>query len=89
MFQMHLFYDNNNEEENVVEDIAIKCSNICRSTDLYLKDKTSQEMITKFVLNTVLNHVGLYRIISSNKQMKYDIKENNPDWLNRGPWYNT
>ena len=29
-------------------------------------------------------------IISSNNQMKYDIKENNrPDWLNKGPWYNT
>ena len=21
--------------------------------------------------------------------MKYDIKENNPYWLNKGPWYNT
>ena len=21
--------------------------------------------------------------------MKYEIEENNPDWLNKGPWYNT
>ena len=21
--------------------------------------------------------------------MKYEMKENNPDWLNKGPWYNT
>ena len=21
--------------------------------------------------------------------MKYDIEENNPDWLIKGPWYNT
>ena len=21
--------------------------------------------------------------------MKYGIEENNPDWLNNGPWYNT
>ena len=47
-------------------------------------------MITRFVLNTVLHRVGLSRIISSNKQMKYYIKENNhPDWLNKGPEYNT
>ena len=47
-------------------------------------------MITKLVLNTVLNNVGLSWIISSKKQMKYDNKENNyPDWLNKGPRYNT
>ena len=47
-------------------------------------------MITKFVLNIKFHHVGLSWIISSSKQMKYDIKENNhPDWLNQGPRYNT
>ena len=47
-------------------------------------------MSTKFVLNKKLHHVGLYWIIYSSKQMKYDIKENNhPDWLNKVPRYNT
>ena len=47
-------------------------------------------MITKFVLDTILHHVGLSRIIYSNKKMKYDTEEDNhPDWLNKGPWYNT
>ena len=46
-------------------------------------------MITKFVLNSVLHHVGLSWIISANKQMKHKIEENNPDWLNKVPWYNT
>ena len=47
-------------------------------------------MSTKSVLNTKLCLVGLSWIIYSSKQMKYDIKENNhPDWLNKGPWYNT
>ena len=42
------------------------------------------------MLNTVLHHVGLSWIISSNKQMKYYSKENiHPDWLNQGPRYNT
>ena len=47
-------------------------------------------MITIFLLNAVLHHVGLSWVISSNKQMIYDIKENyHPSWLNKGPQYNT
>ena len=46
-------------------------------------------MITKFVLNTILHHVGTPWIISSNKEMKYETDKNNhQDWLNKGPWYN-
>ena len=46
-------------------------------------------MSIKFVLNKKLHHVGLSWIISSRKQMKYDIKENNhPDWFNKGPQSN-
>ena len=41
------------------------------------------------MLNSVLNNVDLSWIISSNKQMKYETEENNPDWLNKGPWYNS
>ena len=41
------------------------------------------------MLNTKFYHVGLSWIISSSKQIKYDLKENNhPDWLNKGPRYN-
>ena len=43
MLQMYLFYYKYNEEDNVVEDIAIKCSNFCRITCLYLKDKLSKK----------------------------------------------
>ena len=47
-------------------------------------------MITKFVLNAMLHHVGMLWIISSNKEMRYDIgKKNHQDWLNKGPLYNT
>ena len=37
---MHLFYVKDNEEENSVEAIAIKCSNYRIITILYLKDNT-------------------------------------------------
>ena len=47
-------------------------------------------MITKYVLNAILHHVGMSWIISSNDEMKYEIdKINHQDWLNTGPWYNT
>ena len=47
-------------------------------------------MITKFVLNEILHHVGVSWIISSNEEMKYEIdKSNHQYWLNKGPWYNT
>ena len=47
-------------------------------------------MITEFVLNKILHHVGMSWIIFSNEEMKYEIdKINHPDWLNKGPWYNT
>ena len=47
-------------------------------------------MITKFVLNAILHHVGMSWIISSNDETKYEIDERNHQyWLNKGPWYNT
>ena len=86
IFKMHLFNDKHNGAENFVEYTSIKCINLYRRTVFFLKDKTVKEMIAKFVLNSVLYHVGFSWIISSNKQIKYDIEENNhPDWLNKGP----
>ena len=47
-------------------------------------------MITKFVLNEILHHVGMLWIISHNDEMKYETNKNNhQDWLNKGHWYNT
>ena len=80
MFQMCLFYYKHNEEWSVIEAIAINYSNCDRRTGLFLKVNTVKEIITEFLLNKVLYHVGLSWIISSNKQIKYYIKENNhPD----------
>ena len=73
-----------------MELIFIKCSNWDRSTGLILKVKAVKETSSKFVLNTKLHRLGLSWIISSSRQMKYDIKENNhTDWLNKGQRYNT
>ena len=64
--------------------------NCNKETGLYLRNTTIEEMITKFVLNTILHHVVMSWIICSNKEIFYEIDErNNTDWSNKGPWYNT
>ena len=47
-------------------------------------------MITEFVLNEILHHVGMLWIISFNDEIKYEIdKSNHQDWFNGGYWYST
>ena len=55
-FKMCMWYDNENFEENLVDDIGISCSNRGKTTGLY---KIYKAMVTKFVLNSVLQRVGL------------------------------
>ena len=46
-------------------------------------------MITKFVSDAILHHIDMSWIISSNKEMKYEIDESHhQDWFNKCPWYN-
>ena len=59
MFQLRIFYDKHNEEENIVDSIVIKCSHYNKGTGLHIKNTTIEEMITKFLLNAILHHVGM------------------------------
>ena len=62
MFQLRLF-----DDKDEVEIIAIRCINCKKETGLYLRYSTFEEIITKYVLNAILNHVGLSWIIGSKK----------------------
>ena len=70
--------------------MSLKCINCKRETGLNSKTSFSwlfDEVITKFVLNLILHHVGMSWIISSNQEMNYEINENNHQaWLNKVPW---
>ena len=47
-------------------------------------------MITKFVLNAILHHMGMSWIICSNNEILYETEEkDHPNLFNKGPWYNT
>ena len=77
-------------DKEKLDAISIRYINYKKETGSYIKNSTFEEMITEFVLNAVLHHVGLSWIISSNNEMKYEIDESNhQDWLNKSPWYNT
>ena len=54
-----------------------------------MKNTNYKDMVTKFLLNSVLQNVGLSWIIETNQQLEYDIYEHNPYWITYGPWYNT
>ena len=50
----------------------------------------NDDVITQFVLNAMLHHVGMSCIISSKKEMDYDNFTNskNLDWFDTVPWHN-
>ena len=88
IFEIRLSY-----KELILDIVSLKCINFKIETGLDSKTSFSwlfYELITKFVLNSILHNVGMSWIIISNKEMKYDMDKNNhQDWLNKGPWYNT
>ena len=85
MFELCLLGD-----KEKMDDIDIRCINCKREKCLFLKNTTFEEMVTKFVLNAILHHVGMLCLISSNEEMKYEMDKNSHQaWLNKGPWYNT
>ena len=44
-----------------------------------------KNIITSFLLNTVLHHVGMSCIIETHEQIKYDMEKHNPDWITGVP----
>ena len=63
MFQLYLIYD-----RDQLGYIAIRCINCKKEKGLYLGTSTLEEIITKFLLNAILHHVGMSWIICSNEK---------------------
>ena len=55
---------------------------------MHLND-TYQYIITNFVLNTILHHVGMLWIIETHEKLQYDMDKHNSQCTTGGPWYNT
>ena len=59
----------------MVDNIDIRCSDCGKTTGLFVKNTNTnnKDMITKFVLNTVLHHVGISFIIWWNQCVQHVI----------------
>ena len=44
-----------------------------------------KDIVTIFVLNTFLHHVGMSWIIETHEQLEYDMDKHNPYWITGGP----
>ena len=65
MFEICCWYNPGEDYQNTSENIAIRCGN-CGKEKMISMDNmntTYQDIITLFVLNTILHHVGILRII--------------------------
>ena len=76
MFKLRLFDDKHYKGENVVDAIAIRCSNFNKDTILHIKYTAIERMITIFVLNAIFYHLGMSWIICFNNTMLCEIEEN-------------
>ena len=87
MFKILCWYNPGEFEKNTAEKISIRCSNCVKETmiDMDNMNTTYQDIITSFVLNTMLYHVGMLWIIEANEQLKYDMDKHNLDWMTVGP----
>ena len=71
MFQICCWYNKVNGDQNKVEHISVRCSNCGKEIVLYMDNMNTKykDVITSFVLNTVLHHVGMSWIIEINKHL--------------------
>ena len=79
-------------EVDLVE-VPLKCINCKIETGLKTKSNFKEfydKIITPFVMNSMLHHVGISWIISSKEEMDYDNFTNTKDlgWFDTGPWHN-
>ena len=88
MFEIRLSFG-----DDYLDIVSLECFNCKRETGLNAEtgfNRFYDEVITKFVLNEMLHHVGMSWIIISKKEMDYDNFTNSKklEWFDTGPWYN-
>ena len=67
---------------------ATKCIKCNKFVGRKLDNQMAKYVITVFVTNVVFRHIGIYWIIKSKEELKFDIEHCRPNWVINGPWYN-
>ena len=81
MFHIHCWYNKGNDDQNKVENIAIRCNNCEKQNVLSMKsiNINYRDIIRLFVLNNVL-HLVFYIMDNKNKKnMEYDMDKHTSD----------
>ena len=68
MFKIKYWYNPREDDINFEKETMI---------DMDMLDTTYQDIITNFVLNKMLHHVGMLWIIETHEQLKYDKDKQN------------
>ena len=86
-----LVYSGGSRDKKYRRKIAIRCSNFGKETMIYVDhlNTTYQDIITTFVLNKMLHHIGILWIVETHEQLQYNLDKNNYEWMTGGTWYNT
>ena len=75
MFQIRFCYDKEPDDQNDVKLLSIGCCSFGKVTGLSMNDmdRKYKEIITSFVLNTLLQRAGMSWIIETHEQLEYDM----------------
>ena len=79
MFKTKCCYSQGEVEKNMAKKRGTRCSNCGKETmiDVDHLNTTYQDIITNFVLNKMLHHVSMLRIIETHEQLQYDMDKHN------------
>ena len=79
MSQISCWYNKGHDDKNKLEHVDKRCSNWEKLNGVSMDDMNTKykDIITSFVLNKVLHHVGMSWIIKAKEHLEYDIKKNN------------
>ena len=79
IYQIRFWYYHEHGDQNDVKIIAIRCSNCEKETGLSMKNMNTnyKDIITSFVFNTLLHHVGMSCMIEAHEQLKYNMYKHN------------
>ena len=74
---MRFWYDKEPDDQNHVKIISIRCINYGKETGLYMDNMNTKYkyIVTVFVFNILLHHVGILWEIETHEQLKYDIEK--------------
>ena len=88
MFQISCWYNKGHDDQNKVEHLYKRFSHCGKEAMISMDNMntTYQDIFTLFVLNTVLQHVGMLQIIETYEQLKYDMDKHNSYLMTGGSW---